>query len=71
LANAIYMITLKKATVFGVNLATGTWGTYLDGWPLIIVSYHFPVQEYQGDIASRIIRSIAWAKVKPDRSRAA
>jgi hypothetical protein len=71
MANAIYRITLKKATVFAVNIRTGTWGTFLDGWPLIIVSYHLPVQKYQGDIASRMIRSIAWVKVNPDRSRAA
>ena len=64
-------LALKKQLFLAVNIRAGTPGKSLDEWPLIIVSYRLPVQKYQGDIASRMIRSIAWVKFNPDRSRAA
>ena len=64
-------LTLKKQLFLAVNMRGGARDKFLEGWLLIIVSYRVLAQENQGDIASRIIRSIAWTKLKPDRSRAA
>jgi hypothetical protein len=64
-------LTLKKQLFLAVNTGAGSGDKFLEGWPLIIVSYRVLAQENQEDIASRIILSIARTKLKPDRSRAA
>jgi len=60
---------LKKQLFLTVNIRAGAWEILWMG--LIMASYRHLVQKYQNEVASRIIRSIARVKLKPDRSRAA
>jgi hypothetical protein len=64
-------LTLKKQLFSAVNTRAGGGDKFLERLLLIIVAYRVLAQENQEDIASRIIRSIAWMKLRPDCSRAA